>query len=252
MLNRGPLVCVYCGTATTGNEALEHVVPESLGFEDTLYSGAVCTKCNHDLGASVDSKVFDELLMAFGQVASGTRGKRGRRDRIVARKGEVVRDHRGVGMTGGVSGRPHEFAISRFLAKIAVNVLTNEFGSMDVRLNHPDLIRFVRMPRNRREIWPFEARYVISGINCGFGRLLVPGQIPINTESVAAVIMRCASGVFALPLRRSDKASIEHARDFVEEFIDEGKKQGVDFGMMIGYRAENCDGIKPAETKGKK
>ncbi|HEY9764191.1 MAG TPA: HNH endonuclease [Trichocoleus sp.] len=80
------LICVYCGTPTDGTESAEHIVPESLGGEDTLYLGAVCTKCNTDLGKSVDSKLFEEALMAAGMVALGVKGKKGPRKEIRSKK----------------------------------------------------------------------------------------------------------------------------------------------------------------------
>ena len=79
-----PLVCVYCAKGTTKDEHLEHVVPEALGGRSTLYVGAVCTKCHHDLGKSVHRKIFKEAMIRFGQIATGTAGKRGPRTDIAA------------------------------------------------------------------------------------------------------------------------------------------------------------------------
>ena len=100
-----PLVCVYCGKKTSAEESLEHVVPESLGAKRTLYPGAVCTKCNNDLGSSVDEKVFREGLVGLGQVATGTHGKKGVRTHIPANRGDVERHGQSVHLKGGMSGK---------------------------------------------------------------------------------------------------------------------------------------------------
>lgn len=243
MENNGPLICVYCGTPTTGTEALEHVVPESLGFTDTLYAGAVCTKCNHDLGSSVDGKVFNELMMAVGVVATGTPGKGGPRRHIRHKKGTVTKRDEIVTMEGATVGRPNEHAMSRVLAKVAVNVLTFNCGSEQVRQHHADLIRFVRMPRSRKEVWPFEAKYLTSSsLRHGFGGILRLSEVDGNIDTIEAIILYCASGVFAVPLHRHDKNNIARAKSHTEEAVRLILKRGRFSGISTGYSAANNDG----------
>ncbi len=159
--HRKTLLCVYCGKITTlGKEHEEHIIPESLGCKETLYDGAVCTKCNNDLGTSVDSKFFREPMAASGQVATGTLGKAGIREKIgvVEKAGE-----KGVSIVGGISGSPNDFFVSRAIAKCAINVFTHYYGSRTIRQELIELIDYVRQPRNKNDIWPFAAIYTPTG-----------------------------------------------------------------------------------------
>lgn len=71
-----PMVCVYCAAETSVAEDEEHILPESLGNKQMLYRGAVCNSCNHALGCNVDSKIFNEALVAAYRIGSATKIKR--------------------------------------------------------------------------------------------------------------------------------------------------------------------------------
>jgi hypothetical protein len=216
------------------------LVPESLGSKMTLYPGAVCTKCNKDLGASVDNKVFNEALMAMGQVTSGSKGKSGPRTSINVGKGTVSKTSKGVAVRGTVSGKPNEYLISRFLAKIAVNVLTHIYGSVSTRISHPDFIRFVKMPTNRKEVWPYAAIYTplkpIVQVGVASKNSLIASPNPTEFNIVNMI---CASGVFAIPLFRDSDRAMNEARNFVKDCIESQKRNGVKFGMIAEYYAIN-------------
>lgn len=242
-------ICVYCGAATTTLEALEHIIPEALGGKETLYPGAVCTKCNHELGSSVDGKVFKELMMAMGQVASGAEGKTGPRKTIRSRKGVVSKTNDGILMSGGVLGKPNEFETARVLAKVAVNVLTKALGSAQVRISHPSLIKYVRMPKNRHDVWPFVATYTPLKPVAFYGvaqRKSHFVRMPIRCNLVWLV---CASGFFAMPLERGSKTACEDARGWVKSLVQRQKQNGAEFGLMVDYTAKNNEGLKPGKRK---
>ena len=216
------------------------MVPESLGAKMTLYRGAVCTKCNNDLGASVDNKVFNEPLMAMGQVTSGSKGKSGVRTSINVGKGTVKKTATGVAVQGTVSGKPNEHLVSRFLAKIAVNVLTHLYGSVSTRISHPDLIRFVNMPKSLKEVWPYAAIYTSLkpiaqvGVASKSTLIVLPSPTDFNI-----VNLTCASGFFAVPLFRDSNRAMEEAKSFVKGCVEDQKRIGAKFGMMAEYYALN-------------
>jgi len=208
-----PLICVYCGVATSSEEDEEHVLPESLGSKETLYRGAVCKKCNNRLGNNVDSKVFNEPLAAAGQVAQDTEGKRGTRTAIgkhVRKKGD------GISVVGGESGKPHEFVMSRAIAKCGVNIFTFHFGSDRVRAEFPELINYVLQPKTKEDIWPYACVYTPVG---GFGNTFGIEPMIVDGSLTPMITFACASGVFvAFPDRGVGNAS-EFGHEFIKELL---------------------------------
>ena len=233
-------ICVYCGIKTTDKEHLEHIVPESLGSKDTLYQGAVCTKCNNSLGSSVDNKVFEEGMFAIGQVSSGAPGKKGSRKHIHSGKGTIKKaDDGGVTITNTCSGKRNEYVASRFLAKIAVNVLIDMYNSEYVRSNFQDLIRFVRRPKNKKEIWPYIATFTPLNHISEYGINIenLPYTMIFNKINFVWVIN--ASGFFAIPVDCKSEELLKKSREYIDKTIEDAKKRGVNFGMMANYTAEN-------------
>lgn len=219
------LICVYCGKSTTRSEHLVHIAPESTGCRATLYPGAVCTKCNRDLGVSVDAKVFNEPMMAMGQVASGAKGKRGVRKNINSGRGTVSKTATGVEIVNTMSGKSNEFVMSRFLAKIAVNQLTQLFGSAHVRLEYPTLIKYVRSPKSKKDIWPYYAVYtVLKPIGkCGVGSKKT--GIIRTRPGYNFVWFICASGLFSIPLDRTSERAFEEAQAYIDSLVENQKRK---------------------------
>lgn len=236
-----PLVCVYCAKGTTKDEDLEHVVPEALGGRSTLYVGAVCTKCNHDLGKSVDRKIFKEAMIGFGQVATGTAGKRGPRTNIVANDGSVSLDGAGVAVRGARSGKDNERYVARFMAKISVNVLTENYGSVATRLTYPELISYVNMPISGKDIWPYHA--LLTALPVVPAAWLVRKEAgllkPINPGSHRFAALRSASGLIAMPLRRNDVGAAAEAKEFIDEQHETLKAQGAIKTLTMTYTAKD-------------
>ena len=240
------MICVYCGKTTDETEALEHVVPESLGFRETLPQGAVCSKCNSDLAASIDSKVFNEPMMAAGPVAAGVKGKKGRaRETVHTKKKGVVskKGEGGVSMVGGNVGKPNTHDMSRLLAKAAVNAMVYRFGPEAVRAAYPELIRYVRMPKSRREIWPYEAKFMVPGLKPFWHLLEFPGTSGKSLQDVVGILISCPSGIFITPLRRDLGNFHEGAAQDIERLYAQAISEGWG-GIAVDSRGENKDGRK--------
>ena len=220
--NRGtfakPLICVYCGVKTMGDEDLEHIIPESLGSKDTLYPGAVCKKCNNRLGVNVESKMFKEPLMASGQVATGAEGKRGKRNQIGK---HVSKSKDGVAIQGGISGKDNEFQMSRTIAKAGVNILTHYFGSSFTRDKYPELINYVLQPKSKQDIWPYAAIFTPTG---GFGNSYGFDTITSQDVKHPIFLFMCASGVFASSPNRSVENGAELTLKLITDCVDNAVK----------------------------
>lgn len=150
---RPETICVYCGGDTASENNREHILPESLGFKDLLYPGAVCYSCNQTLNHNVDQPFLREPMICAGLLRHDVRGKKGARTSLhKVRKTENEKEitlH-----ISGDSGAPNYHFLCRGIAKCAVNILTNICGASRVRAHMRDAINFVRKPSSRQEIWP--------------------------------------------------------------------------------------------------
>ena len=227
--NERPLYCVYCGTSTSETEDLEHILPESLGNKATLYPGAVCKKCNNSLGSNVDSKIFNEPMTASGHVAQETPGKKGVRTKIGP---HVEKTQGGVTVTGGISGSDHEFAMSRAIAKCGVNIYTHWFGSLKVRDEFPEIIKFVREPKSRNDIWPYAVALTPVG---GFALSFGTESFEIDGTAYPMSICLSASGLFVSPMYRDTPNAALVAHDFVLDRLKDAKDAGHQLVSMTYY-----------------
>ena len=230
--NERPLYCVYCGVATSEAEDLEHILPESLGNKSVLYAGAVCKKCNNSLGAKVDSKIFNEPMAASGQVAQETLGKRGVRTKIGS---HVEKSPGGVTVTGGISGSDHEFAMSRAIAKCGVNIYTHFFGSLKIREEFPEIIEFVRQPKNRNDIWPYAAAFTPAG---GFRLSFGTESFEIDGRTFPMFVCLSASGIFVSPMYRDTPNAARIAHDFILDRLKDATDAGHQLVSMTYYTKE--------------
>lgn len=221
-----PLFCVYCKKATSITEDLEHILPESLGNKQTLYRGAVCKGCNNSLGNNVDSKIFAEPMAASGQVAQQTEGKSGVRTKIGA---HVKKTPGGVATTGGISGKPHEFTMSRAIAKCGVNIFTHYFGSLTTREKFPEIVEYVVEPKNRNDVWPYAAAFTPVG---GFGLSFGTETLEANGSAFPMFVFLSASGVFMAPMERGMPDASELAHAFILGKLDELKEAGHELVYM--------------------
>ena len=226
-----PLICVYCGSQTTGTEDDEHILPESLGSKGTLYKGAVCNRCNHGLGKNVDEELFREPLIASGQVAQETEGKKGVRSSIrnVRKEDDTTK------VEGGNSGRDHEFHVARAIAKCGVNIFTHHFGSELVREKFPDLIAYVVQPKNRQDIWPYAAAFApLGGFGVGFGI----ETVKTPDEPYPLFVILSASGILASVPHRDSHDAAETAHDHILSLLAEGEAQRGEKVVSMTYVAQ--------------
>lgn len=222
-----PLFCVYCKARTSITEDLEHILPEALGNKKTLYKGAVCKSCNNSLDRNVDSKFFNEVLVASGQVATKTEGKKGVRNRIGS---HVEKTASGVAITGGSSGLDHEFTMSRAIAKCGVNIFTHNFGSLETRKNFPEIIQYVLQPKKgRNDVWPFAAGYTPTGL---FGVTFGIETVETGGQPYPMFVFACASGVFMSAMDRSIPSGAELAHEYISQLLKEKRDEGHDFPSM--------------------
>jgi hypothetical protein len=225
-------VCVYCEIATDpDHEDLEHIIPESIGCNKTLYAGAVCKKCNNTLG-KVDNAVFKEPIFASGQIGADVFGKDQRErkslNKFVSKSDQGVK----IGGTSGdqaISGKPNEYVVSRYIAKCAVNIFLNTYGSGTVRRELFDLVEYVRAPKTREDIWPFVAVYTPVGYVKSV-HFSVEGLKNNGRDHLFAVFI-CASGLFATGAHRYISGVSDLMLDHLQKKLDNiseetGKKPG--------------------------
>lgn len=69
--------CIWCGSATSGKEPLEHIVPEALGCPEDfiLRDGEVCGSCNNGLGHVDQALIHDLEVCAFMANVPRKRGR---------------------------------------------------------------------------------------------------------------------------------------------------------------------------------
>ena len=188
------MLCIFCQEESSHSTSIEHIIPESLGNVDhVLPAGVVCDKCNQYFGSKVEGPLLDSDYFRHARCMSVTPSKKGRvpgarglhpasRSRI-----ELVRNLDGttaIYPTSASSMRswtqylaththgriyvpspspPDEALLSRFLAKVALEVLASQisiddeavrFLSTDPQLN--SLRVFARYGGARP--WPFHRR----------------------------------------------------------------------------------------------
>jgi hypothetical protein len=74
-----PFDCLFCRRTRGPFSRVEHVVPESLGNDDTfLPAGFVCDPCNQYFGSKVESRVLASPPFNVERVAQAIRTKKGR------------------------------------------------------------------------------------------------------------------------------------------------------------------------------
>ncbi len=188
------MLCIFCQRDSAGSTSVEHIIPESLGNEDhVLPPGVVCDDCNHYFGSKVEGPLLGSDYFRHARCWSATPSKRGRvpgvRALHPASKSllEMVRDldgslhlfpaaggseHRWAEYLSGnrhgqlyvpVPVPPDHFLMSRFLAKVALEVLADrmlpldgglEFVATDGQLD--PVRKFARY--GSTQAWPFSRR----------------------------------------------------------------------------------------------
>ena len=149
--------CIFCKEDSSTSRSVEHIVPESLGSPDhVLPVGAVCDSCNQYFSRKVERQVLESPM--FRHIRAGME--------VLSKRGRVP----GWEPADGI-GRPALRQMSRFLAKVGLEVLAHK--TLNVPSWNEELVncrgldnlrRFARY--NEGADWPFTTRtlYPINAV----------------------------------------------------------------------------------------
>lgn len=188
--------CIFCKQDSTDSHSVEHIIPESLGNKDLiLEEGVVCDKCNNYFSKEIEGPVLNLdgfKQLRFYEFIESKRGRIPSSDALLCGdkctihwqeiNGEnclmigvepetaykILSNPPEIFFTRGfeLNDREHEYEISRFLLKIAIEYYTYlilqdpEFNSeelnieFDTKLNK--LVQYVRMGRKDRKSINYE------------------------------------------------------------------------------------------------
>jgi hypothetical protein len=184
--------CIFCKVTSTNSKSVEHVIPESLGNkEHILAKGVVCDKCNQYFAHKVEKQVLDSLYFKHVRHRNDIESKKGKIPKINGIMGGIVelgRDRNGNSFIevpnqkifdGITSGRitsmivpkiddpePNDKNMSRFLAKVAIEVLALRFFPSDgwneeiVDKEELDPIRNYARIGDKPKFWEYHQRRI--------------------------------------------------------------------------------------------
>lgn len=181
--------CIFCLKKGPYN-TVEHIIPESLGNDDTLLINCVCDKCQNYFGKEIESFILQKTPFAFWRVWYGIKSKKGKFPSInfslpKENKGRIpfiskYHDQK-VGFTahsdGSISvdledsemikniidGNKNSFVfnlspkhlifIGRFLGKMAIELLAHKDRELSLNVKFDNLRKYVRNGITK-SIWP--------------------------------------------------------------------------------------------------
>lgn len=171
--------CVYCCEITSGQESLEHPLPECVGSPITLPPGDCCNRCNSYFSGKLDQAICEHPHLRSLHVYGGVPGKRGHlRSQMIDEKGfrvayDIRRNHHQIFVDAkylerdghrlhfNVPGRKGGHTLlSRALHKAGLGCLATIDGAttaLEARF-HP-VREYIRRPR-QHETWPYLQRFV--------------------------------------------------------------------------------------------
>jgi hypothetical protein len=188
--------CLFCKNDSSTSRSIEHIVPESLGNVDhILPAGIVCDRCNNYVAREIEKPLLDARYFRERRFQAGLPNKEKRipaLEAIHVQSRTPVDLMRVLGEDGiSIGARPHvdeshwvksirkdrrgtllipigeipsECLISRFLAKVGLEVLAhralNVPGGLDEIVDHPhldELREYIRIG-NPRKNWPYLRR----------------------------------------------------------------------------------------------
>lgn len=145
--------CIFCKRKSTNSKSVEHVIPESLGNkEHILEKGVVCDTCNQYFARKVEKKILETPYFKHVRHRNNIESKKRKIPKIngvIGGNVELGRDRYGNsfievpnqkildGITSGQitsmivpsidDPRPNDKNMSRFLAKVAIEMLALRF-----------------------------------------------------------------------------------------------------------------------------
>jgi hypothetical protein len=188
--------CIFCKQDSSTSRTIEHIVPESLGNEEhTLPAGIVCDNCNSYFGLKVEKPLLDSDYFRQARSRNLIYNKENRvpsingvllpgiipiemmwdkeghsifptRERDISKLINVLHNIRKGELIVPILERPDEHLMSRFLAKLALEVLASRFlvvpGGLNEVIDKSELdelrhyARFGAPPK----FWPFNTRVI--------------------------------------------------------------------------------------------
>jgi hypothetical protein len=168
-------ICIYCSENTSNTIGIEHVIPESLGFKETLPKGYVCDNCNNYF-ANLDNVIVHNRFIAL-QV--GTEQIPGKKDKIrkeignklsFSEKGYFSLTSDTLNIPSGKLEESYEFKFSqdkvfnemkfaRGIHKIAFNLYAFNYGQRaSLNQKFDNLRRYIKNPY-KKEFWKYAVKY---------------------------------------------------------------------------------------------
>jgi len=187
--------CIFCKVCSDHSRSREHIVPESLGnLTHILPPGVVCDSCNNYLSREVEGPFLNSeavKLLRFDQAIPSKRGKIPSMNGVITPinapatffrilRGKSIVDvldvppaaipsllsmREGKLLFPAIAAPPPDRVVSRFLAKVAVEVIASRlvavFGNADFLVDEQqlDLIRDHARRGTTRE-WPYHLRRI--------------------------------------------------------------------------------------------
>jgi len=187
--------CIFCKQDSSASKTIEHIVPETLGNkEHILPRGVVCDNCNSYFGLKVEKPLLDSGYFRQARSRNLIYNKENRvptingillpgiipmemmwdkeeghsifptRERDASKLINVLRNTQNGEIIVPILEKPNEQLMSRFLAKVALEVLASRFLAGSGELNEvidkselEDLRHYARVG-NPPNYWPYYTR----------------------------------------------------------------------------------------------
>ena len=191
--------CIFCKCSSSSSTSKEHIIPESFGnTQHTLPRGVVCDKCNNYIARKVEKPLLDSLYFKEQRFRMSVPSKRNKIPKIsglhlqsrtllelskhqneniidiVPAEGEdesqlvkFLKENKEGTLIIPISPPHNDYIISRFVAKIGLEVLASRFitaGGLDELIDKPELddLRSYVRHGNPRRIWPYSYRSIYA------------------------------------------------------------------------------------------
>ncbi len=192
--------CIFCKKDSSTSRSVEHIIPESIGnIDHILPVGTVCDSCNNYIGREVEKPFLDSLYIKERRFYAGLSNKE---KRIPPIEGihlqsltpiQLIKSPAGQQICVGaapnvdetrwvksllnkqsgsliipVGTKPEDYVISRFIAKVGLEVLAHRIlnvpGGLSEIIDKPELDELRRYVRWGSHItdWPYSFRSLYS------------------------------------------------------------------------------------------
>ena len=206
------LVCLFCGTATGGDEPREHIFPKGIGGDTVLPIGDVCEECNAWLSGLEQSLKHENPVMAESyQIDDFQKGRNNNPQRKQRHKGQK-KHFEGRGFETKFDKEKNKLKITnvdlsiyrdkfvRTLHKFAVELVCKNIGSRAARAKYPEIIDFVMNGTNPHH-WSYAASYrMMTMFNGVFMRPYELNQLIVDDKLLAVSVIH-TSGIYIVGLK---------------------------------------------------